>query len=299
MHNGILLTYAIAAGLVSCAVWLYQHSHRAELQEKVNQRLKDWADPKDSSAIHQRKLPQFTERLLRQAGITRRDWHAPAAILSLFFLFGAGWIWNGMAGLFLVPSCALGFFYLWLYRRAQKRRALVLIQLPLFLDQVLRALGTGRSMDAALGLAAAETPDPLKEIVDRVLRLTALGADLGTVLQETADIYRIKEWHLLALAVKINRTYGSGVRDLLESVIGMIRQREAARRELSALTGETRVSAWVLGLLPGGMAGYMMIMNPSYLQGMWQDPSGQTILLVAAAFQAIGALVLWSMVKSI
>lgn len=299
MGNGILLFYAVAAAFVSCAVWLFQRSLRAETRERIHQRWHGFSDFKNRDAIRRRKTPKFTERMFRRAGFARRDWHLPAATFALLICFGAGWKWNGMIGFFMVPACALSIFYLWLSHKAQKRNALVLIQLPLFLDQVLRALGTGRSMDGALALAAAETPDPLKEIIDRVLRLTALGADMGAVLYETAEIYRIKEWYLLALAVKINRTYGSGVRDLLESVIGMIRHQEAARRELNSLTGETRVSAWVLGLLPPGMAVYMTIMNPSYLAGMWQDPTGHTILLVAVALEAIGALILWRMIKSI
>jgi tight adherence protein B len=299
MDSAILLPYAVAAGLVSCAVWLFQRSQRAESHEKINQRWHGWSDIRGKNAARHRKPPQFTERLLWRAGIARRDWHLPVAAASLLVLLGVGWQSNGIAGLVLIPSCALIAVYLWLSHKAHKRKALVLIQLPLFLDQVLRALGTGRSMDGALALAAAGTPDPLKEIVDRVLRLTSLGADMGTVLQETAEIYRIKEWHLLALAIKINRSYGSGVRDLLESVINMIRQQEAARRELNALTGETRISAWVLGLLPPGMAVYMTIMNPTYLDGMWQDPTGHTILLVAVGFQALGAFILWRMIKSI
>jgi tight adherence protein B len=154
-------------------------------------------------------------------------------------------------------------------------------------------------MENALSLAAEETPDPLKEVIDRVLRANELGADLGVVFQETANLYRINELYLLALAIRINRTYGSSVRELLQNVAKMILEREAARRELRALTGETRVTAWVLGLLPPGMAVYIMAMNPKYLEGMWQDPSGKIMLIVAVALQIAGALALWRMIKSI
>jgi tight adherence protein B len=132
-----------------------------------------------------------------------------------------------------------------------------------------------------------------------VLRANELGADLGETIQETADLYRINELYLLALAIRINRTYGSSVRDLLQNVVKMIHDREAARRELRALTGETRVTAWVLGLLPPGMAVYIMAMNPKYLESMWQDPSGQVMLVIAVVLQIAGAFVLWRMIKSI
>ncbi|MBN2701792.1 MAG: type II secretion system protein, partial [Methylothermaceae bacterium] len=91
----------------------------------------------------------------------------------------------------------------------------------------------------------------------------------------------------------------SSARELLQNVIRMIRQRETTQRELRALTGETRISAWVLGSLPPGMAAYMMAMNPRYLSGMWQDPSGRILLLVAVSLQIIGAIILWRMVKSV
>ncbi|MGH8475509.1 MAG: type II secretion system F family protein [Methylococcales bacterium] len=299
MVQAIFLVFAFAAGLMSLALWLLQRAHRVESRDKINQRWRGFSDVEGGDGVRRGKPILFTERLFRRAGIESRDWHGPMAIFSLLILFGAGWKWNAWIGLLLVPSCAFFVFYLWLIYRAQKRTALVLSQLPLFLDQVLRALATGRSMDGALGLAATDTPKPLKEIIERVLRLTVLGADLGNVLQETADIYGIKEWHLMAIAVKINRTYGSGVRELLQSVIGMIRHREASRRELSAMTGETRISAWVLGLLAPALAVYMMIVNPSYIEGMWQDPGGRYFLLGAVALQVIGAFMLWRMVKSV
>jgi len=65
------------------------------------------------------------------------------------------------------------------------------------------------------------------------------------------------------------------------------------------MTGETRVTAWVLGLLPLLIAGYIMMMNPGYMQTMWQDSSGKFMLCMAVIFQMIGAVALWRMIKSI
>ncbi len=154
-------------------------------------------------------------------------------------------------------------------------------------------------MESALALAVSETPNPLQEIFARVLRANRLGEDLGEAIQEAADLYRVQELYLVSLAVRVNRTYGSSVRDMLGNIVKMIHDREAARRELQTMTGETRVTAWVLGLLPVLMAVYIMLMNPSYMLGMWQDSSGQVLLIAALVFQSIGALLLWRMIKSI
>jgi tight adherence protein B len=292
--------YAVAAALLALALFIYLHSQREAFIEKVGRRMAE-SSGLEAQALLQRKQskPPMIERLFWRAGIDASGRQLSVGLLCLILFAVFGGLWKGLAFGLSMPVVGAVIVYLWLSHKANSRIALILVQLPLFLDQVLRGLGTGRSMEGALKLAAEETPAPLREIIERVLRANELGADLGTVIQETADLYQIKELHLLALAIKINRTYGSSVRDLLQNVVKMIHEREAARRELRAMTGETRVTAWVLGLLPPGMAAYIMAMNPNYLETMWQDSSGRVMLMVAVALQIAGAFTLWRMIKSI
>jgi tight adherence protein B len=295
-----ILIYAMAVALLAVALFIYLQSQREAFVEKVGRRMAESSGLETQPLLHrkQNKLPMI-ERLFWRAGIDVSGRQLFAGLLCLILLAVFGGLWKGPAFGLSIPVVGVVIVYLWLSHKANSRITLILVQLPLFLDQVLRGLGTGRSMEGALKLAAEETPAPLKEIIERVLRANELGADLGTVIQETADLYRINELYLLALAIRINRTYGSSVRDLLQNVVKMIHEREAARRELRAMTGETRVTAWVLGLLPPGMAVYIMAMNPSYLETMWHDPSGRTLLMVAVALQIVGAFTLWRMIKSI
>jgi tight adherence protein B len=294
------LSYAMAVALLAVALLIYLRSQREAFIEKVSRRMAESSGIKSEILLHhEQHTAPMIEHLFWRAGIDVNGWQLSIGFLCLIFLAILGGLWKGFGFGLSVPVIGVAVIYLWLLRQAKKRIILILAQLPLFLDQVLRGLGTGRSMEGALRLAAEETPVPLKEIIDRVLRANELGADLGETIQETADLYRINELYLLALAIRINRTYGSSVRDLLQNVVKMIHDREAARRELRALTGETRVTAWVLGLLPPGMAVYIMAMNPKYLESMWQDPSGQVMLVIAVVLQIAGAFVLWRMIKSI
>ena len=290
----------MAIALLAIALFMYLKSEREAFIEKVGRRLVESSGIESQILLsREQRASSLIERIFWRAGIEVSNWQLSAGFLCLIVLAVFAGLSKGITFALSVPVIGIFVVYLWLLRKAKKRMELILVQLPLFLDQVLRGLGTGRSMEGALSLAAEETPDPLKEIIDRVLRANELGADLGKVFQETADFYQINELYLLALAIRINRTYGSSVRELLQNVVKMINEREAARRELRALTGETRVTAWVLGMLPPGMAAYIMVMNPKYLENMWQDPSGQIMLIVAVALQLAGALTLWRMIKSI
>jgi tight adherence protein B len=295
-----ILIYAMAVALLAVALFVYLQSQREAFIEKVERRMAESSGLEIQTLLHrkQHKSPMI-ERLFWRAGIDVSGRLLATGFLCLILLAVFGGLWKGLIFALSLPVIGVLIVYLWLLHKAKSRIALILVQLPLFLDQVLRGLGTGRSMEGALNLAAEETPAPLKEIIGRVLRANELGADLGTVIQETADLYRINELYLMALAIRINRTYGSSVRDLLQNVVKIIHERESARRELNAMTGETRVTAWVLGLLPPGMAVYIMVMNPNYLETMWRDPSGQILLMVAVALQIVGAFTLWRMIKSI
>ena len=183
-------------------------------------------------------------------------------------------------------------------RYHQKINAMVQ-QIPLFIDQVIRGLVTGRNVEGAIKLAMGDLRSPLKEVIDRAQSNVELGADLGEALKDAALFYNVRELHMLALAIQTSRTYGGSPREMLESVVNLIRQREQMQRELRALTGETRVTAWVLGLLPILVAGYMTLVNPSYIYGMWHDASGRVVMMVAGAFQVLGALLLWRMVAAV
>lgn len=297
--NGIL-SLAAATALLAVALFFYLKSRREALVEKVARRMVESSGIEVSTLSARKKYVwPLAEKLFWRAGIEVNSRQLSIGFLCLMIMAVFGGLSKGLTFGLSMPILGVCVIYFWLLNKAKRRVNLILVQLPLFIDQVLRGLGTGRSMEGALTLAAEETPSPLKEIITRVLRAGKLGADLGESIQEAADLYRVNELYLLALAIRINRSYGSSVRDLLQNVAKMIHDRESARNELRALTGETRVTAWVLGLLPPGMAAYIMMMNPKYLETMWQDTSGRTLLIFAVTLQIAGALTLWRMIKSI
>jgi tight adherence protein B len=101
------------------------------------------------------------------------------------------------------------------------------------------------------------------------------------------------------MGLRVNHRYGGNASELLDNLIRLIREREQGARQLKAMTGETRMTAVVLALLPVSMVAYFLAVNPAYLLHMWNDGSGQKMLLVAFAMQTLGCLALWRMLRSI
>lgn len=297
----VLLIYVCTGLMIFLAVFALFQSHSKKLTEKTNQNFSQVVGISIDGSFSRQSKKQSTlvKTLLWRAGVEPKERHLVFVFIGTVLLTVLAAIFKGLLSAIFIPLLVMGFIYFWLQRRASKRIKDILFQLPLFLDQVLRALGTGRSMEGALELATHESPDPLKTLFERVLRENQLGKDLGLAIQETAELYRLHELYLVSLAIRVNRSYGSSVRDLLKNIVKMIHDREAARRELKTMTGETRVTAWVLGLLPLFIAGYIMMMNPGYMATMWEDSAGKLMLFTAVIFQIIGVFALWRMIKSI
>ena len=172
-------------------------------------------------------------------------------------------------------------------------------QLPPLLDHSVRSLKSGRTLaDAVLG-AIESSSDPLRQAMGRVQRNVQLGVNLPEAVSDFAEFYDQDELRMFALGLKVNHRYGGNASELLENLIKLIREREQGARQLSAMTGETRMTAWVLGALPLLLVGYFMFSNPGYMLGMWHDPTGQKLLITAVCLQIVGCLALWRMLRSI
>jgi tight adherence protein B len=217
-----------------------------------------------------------------------------AAIVAVAALAGllAGWA-SGLSALALLALLAL--FAVWL--RLQKFRRKLVSQLPGYIDAMVRLITIGNSTQAAFQLAIATTEAPLRGQLERSAALVRAGMDLDRALHQTAGNVRIEEMFLLASILGLGVRYGGRSDLLLERVGNFMRDREQAEHELLALSSETRLSAWILGLLPVSVGAFFILTNPAYFMGMWNDGTGRIMVLSAAGFQLFGAALLYRLAK--
>ncbi len=188
---------------------------------------------------------------------------------------------------------------IYLLYKKNKSKQMVIKQIPLFIDQVIRSLSIGHTIEAAFKLVAKETPSPLFDIINKVVNSTDLGGGFSDRLHKEAEISHINELRLIALSVKVSNDFGSSPKEMLSSIKLMINNQDEARRELAALTGETKISAIILTLSPISILLYMLVMNPDYLDLMLTSPSGVKLFWTGVGMLAIGAFLFWRMIKSI
>ncbi|RIX84004.1 type II secretion system F family protein [Acidovorax cavernicola] len=214
------------------------------------------------------------------------------AILASAAGFFGGWI-TALSALALLVLLAV-FAVWWLL---QKFRRKLISQMPAYIDAMVRLITIGNSTQAAFQLAIATTETPLRGHLERSASLVRAGMDLDRALHQTASNVRIEEMYLLASILGLGVRYGGRSDLLLERVANFMRDREQAEHELAAMSSETRLSAWILGLLPMSVATFFILTNPSYFMGMWNDGTGRTMVVFAAGFQLLGAALLYRLAR--
>ena len=241
----------------------------------------------------------WLDRAFLQAGLGRPSdrlglwlslWAAAVVLAGLL----GGWVF--FLALVVLPPALLKLYVSWRYHRRVRR---MVEQLPLLLDHCVRSLKAGRTLADAVLTAIDASSDPLKSSISRVSRNVQLGVSLPDAVNDFAELYERDEFRMFALGLKVNHRYGGNASELLENLIVLIRERDQGARKLKAMTGETRMTALVLGLLPVFVVGFFMVTNPDYMLKMWQDGSGQRMLLTALTMQIVGRVALWRMVRSV
>jgi tight adherence protein B len=302
--NVVVVLFVLAAVLLlGGSVWLFLQARERETDADLKLRLRvsgsdETAIGQGSTVINNRFLRAICHLFWRTGSDIR-----PAAVVQLLLIVGAVAVFLliALGPLYTLPLLGvfLLLFYIVLVQQAVWRRRKIVEQLPAYLENVIRVLAAGNTLDEALNQAAREAPNPIQPLFISISRQVRLGALLEQVLSEAGDIHRLRDLKVMAMAASINRKYGGSMRGVLKSLIVLIRQRAGAAQELRALTAETRFSAKMLAVINVILFVYMYLSNPKYYDKMLADPKGGMLLIGSGSMLFLGFIALWWMLKGI
>jgi len=106
---------------------------------------------------------------------------------------------------------------------------------------------------------------------------------------------RSDDLELMATAIAIQHTVGGNLAEILDSIAFTIRERVRIQGEIRTLTAQQRLSGYVVGFLPIGLAGFLFIAAPQFMKPMFDDrvsllglPAGVVILFFGGFMMFIG-----------
>ncbi len=83
---------------------------------------------------------------------------------------------------------------------------------------------------------------------------------------------RSDDLELMATAISIQHTVGGNLAEILDSIAYTIRERVRIKGEIQTLTAQQRLSGYVVGFLPIGLAGFLFIAAPNFMDAMFLNP---------------------------
>jgi|GEM_PF-269596 len=290
----------MAVFAVVLQVWLVSVFGRSAARRQVKLRLAshdelDVLPEEQESALVSGRL----ERTLVRAGVQLTQAKVLLyTVIVLTLSLGVAAI-VGMKAALITPVAVLVLVFGYLRWRYQRRRREIYESLPGIVDNVIRSIDAGRSLEQALVASFADAPDVYEALVFRLRSAVDAGRDYTHLMDEFADLYEAPPLVFVAVALRTSSRFGSSIRPVLAQVSDSLRSQEQLRREFMAATAETRFTAAAFALFPPLIGVGLISLNANFRETLLHTSAGHKMLMMAGGLIAVAVVVIVRMVQGV
>jgi len=173
-------------------------------------------------------------------------------------------------------------------RMHAKRIEAIERQLPDALLMMSGALRAGASFPTALEAVVQETPPPISQEFDLLMREIRLGIDLDIAMRNVERRIPIPDFMMMTAAVTIAREVGGNLAEALESVARTLREKLTMEGKIKALTSQGRMQGIVMTCLPLFLMLVLRFMEPKAMAPLFTEPVGWATLAVIGVMELLG-----------
>lgn len=202
-----------------------------------------------------------------------------------------------IASFFLGVFGAIGLPYLFITFLAKRRQAKFISLFPEAIDLMTRGIKSGLPISEAIKNAGEEIADPVGSEMRKVTDGVKMGNKLEDMLWESAVQLDLQEFKFFTVSLAIQSETGGNLAETLENLSNVLRGRRQLKLKIKALSGEAKASAYIIGSLPFVMAVLIYLVNANYIMDLFIDPRGHILIALGLCSFAIGATVMYRMVR--
>jgi len=196
---------------------------------------------------------------------------------------------GGILG-FIIPD--------YLVNRIIRKRSMKLNgQLPEALNIISNGLRAGLSFSQAVSIAGKDLESPIGDEFTKIIRDNTLGKSMEDSLNDFSERTNDEDVDMFVTAMIIQRQVGGNLSEVLDTISNTIRERVRIKGEVRTLTAQSKLSAFIISLLPVGIAVVLAIMNPSYIGQLFDNVLGLFMVGAAVVMMFIGIFILSKLVK--
>jgi tight adherence protein B len=266
-------------------------SRRRQIQESLD---------KQNGEAEKRKKKVTLTTLIQQSGLDislRAFWVGSAIAGAVFFvvpiLVGAPLIAAG-------GSAFVGFlgFPRWFLGYLRKRRQNVFLNdFADAIDVMVRGLKAGLPVSEAMKIIASESGPPVGPEFMEVVDGQRVGISIDQGIERMVERIPLAEVNFLAIVMAIQSKTGGNLSEALSNLSRVLRDRKKMKNKVKAVSQEAKSSAAIIGSLPFIIMGGLTILNPSYLNPMFDTSMGNMLMLGSGIWMMLGVLVMRKMIN--
>ncbi|WP_373532404.1 type II secretion system F family protein [Vampirovibrio sp.] len=211
----------------------------------------------------------------------------PATVLIILGL-ASGFFALALAG----PVWFAGAYLQVLFKRGQRYKKFI-TQFPDALGMITSALRAGHSFQSALTVVSTEMPAPIATEFASMVKDINLGIPVReSLVRLVAKLDTLPDVRMFATAVSIQREAGGNLAEVLENLGYTIRERFKLKGQIAALTGQSRLTGYVLGGAPAFLLVVLSLFFYGYVAPLYETDLGHFALIAAFILQVIGFFIM-------
>jgi tight adherence protein B len=314
-----VLTFVGVIGVVMGMYWLVVVRQEQTEASGVRRRLRDgkrlalvvtesvYSEEKRLSEIasldallkRSTKVARGLESLVDRSGlkITAGALLLSSAIVGLVTFVACEFLRGGpLVGAVLGTAAATAPF-LFVRYKAGKRTERFEELFPEAIGLIVRALRAGHAFTTGLGMAADEMDDPVGPEFKLLYDQQNFGMPFEDAMRDFGTRIPLLDVKFFVTAVLTQRQAGGNLAEVLENLIGVVRDRFKVKRQIRVVTAHARITGSVLMLLPVICAMVMLVIAPAHMRVLWTDPLGIRALAAGASLQVVGMFLVRKIIR--
>jgi tight adherence protein B len=167
---------------------------------------------------------------------------------------------------------------------------------PEAIDTMCRGIRSGLPITESIGAVGRELPDPIGIEFHRISDGVRMGKTLEDSMWEVAQRIDTPEFRFLIVAMAIQKETGGNLAETLDNLAELIRKRRQLRLKVKAMSSEAKASAMIIGSLPFIMFALLLVVNPDYVQVLFNETKGRILLGIGVGWMSLGWAVMLKMI---
>ena len=168
---------------------------------------------------------------------------------------------------------------------------------PEAIDTLARAVRAGHAFTTALEMIANEIAEPVASEFRQLYEEQKFGLPVRDALINLTERIPLVDVKFFVTAVMLQRETGGNLAEILDNLSYVIRERFKILRQVRVHTAQGRLTMVLLMALPPTIVAIMLAVNPGFIQPLFTDPIGHTLIVGGITLQTVGYFVIRRIIR--